>query len=263
MRIAFIGDIVGDPGRRVLKDTVHQLEESLGFDFLIANAENAAAGKGITPRIVEEIFACGPHVLTGGNHTWDKPEGISLLDNLPNVLRPYNYPKISHGAWKTPGKGVYIDPVMSIAVINLQGRSSMEPIDCPFQAADDILSRPEVQACRYKIVDFHAETTSEKCALGWYLDGRVTAVLGTHTHVPTSDTRLLPKGTGFQCDVGMTGATDSILGVEVEIILKRFLTKRPVRHELAQGRPRLRGVWIEADRGTGLCQRIERLEYSP
>lgn len=262
MKICFVGDVVGEAGRRIAAEYLPKIKYEKGYDYLVINAENSAGGLGITPRVVEELLKLGASCLTGGNHTWDKRDGLPLLDNNPRILRPHNYPQWEE-PHRAPGSGVFVDDFlgMKIAIINLQGRSFMEPIDCPFQAAKQILKTPAVAAAKIRLVDFHAETTSEKSAMGWFLDGKVSAVLGTHTHVPTADTRILPKGTGFQCDVGMTGSTDSILGVDVDIILQRFVTKRPVKFTWAEGRPRLRGVLLDIDESTGKCLSLERLDY--
>ncbi|HEV2113060.1 MAG TPA: TIGR00282 family metallophosphoesterase, partial [Terriglobales bacterium] len=231
MRILFIGDIFGRPGRTIVRERLPELVSSKRIDLVIANGENAAAGFGITPAIVEELFALGIEVLTTGNHVWDKKEIIEFFDRANSnqdglarrVLRPANYPA------GTPGVGLYEGATKAgvpYAVINLQGRVFMASNDDPFRTADTLLKQVKAKVV---LVDLHAEATSEKIAMGWYLDGRVTAVLGTHTHVPTADERVLPKGTAYQTDVGMTGPYDSVIGIEKENILRRFLTNMPMR----------------------------------
>lgn len=261
MRILFVGDIFGRPGRTIARQRVPELVAEHGIDLVIANAENAAAGFGLTPPLAEELMDIGIQVLTTGNHIWDKKEIIEYLNSADNnpysparrVLRPANYPAGS------PGHGLYEGRTAAgvpYAVLNLQGRVFMQNIDDPFQVADQLLNKVEAKVV---LVDFHAEATSEKVALGWYLDGRATAVLGTHTHIPTADERLLPRGTAYQTDVGMTGPYDSIIGVEKELVLHRFLTSMPSRFEPAHGDVRLCAVVIECDETTGRASSIERL----
>jgi metallophosphoesterase (TIGR00282 family) len=231
--------------------------EAIGL--IVANAENAAGGFGITPLIAEELLSLGVDVLTSGNHIWDKRETVEYLDRQPRLLRPANYPGSS------PGRGVHVGRGrngVEAAVINLQGRTHMLPIDDPFRKADEILSAID-PAVKVRLVDFHAEITSEKQAIGWYLDGRVSAVLGTHTHVPTADTRILPGGTAYQTDVGMTGPYDSIIGVDKNIILRRFLTGIPVRMEAARGKVELHAVIVEVDEATGTAVSIRRYTIAP
>ena len=261
MRILFVGDIFGRPGRNIVRERLPRLVKERGVELVIANGENAAAGFGITPQIAEELFEMDIDVITTGNHIWDKREIIEFF-NLANgdpyspgrrLLRPANYPQGS------PGRGLYEGKTRGgtpYAVLNLQGRVFMTTIDDPFRTADQILEK--LQA-RVVLVDMHAEATSEKIALGWYLDGRVTAVLGTHTHVPTADERILPSGTAYQTDVGMTGPYDSVIGVEKETILQRFLTQMPARFEPARGNVRLCATLIGCDPQTGRAQSIERI----
>jgi 2',3'-cyclic-nucleotide 2'-phosphodiesterase len=261
MRILFIGDIFGRPGRTIVRQRVREVAESRGIDLIIANGENAAGGFGITPSIAEELFELGIAVITTGNHVWDKKEIIEFFESANGnpyspanrVLRPANYPD------GTPGRGVYEGCTQSgvpYAVINLQGRVFMANNEDPFRTADHLLK--EIRA-KVILVDIHAEATSEKSALGWYLDGRVTAVLGTHTHVATADEQILPGGTAYQTDVGMTGPYNSIIGVEKEIIVKRFLTNMPLRFEPATGDTRFAGAVIECDAETGRASAIERI----
>lgn len=257
MRILFIGDILGQPGRRIVKDLLPGLREELQPDLILANGENAAGGFGITPPLVEELLDLGIAVLTSGNHIWDKKEIYPYLRDQVNgrLLRPANYPGDS------PGRGLYVgkSPAgVDFAVINLQGRIFMPPLDCPFRKADELLQSipPEVKV---RIVDMHAEATSEKQALGWYLDGRVTAVLGTHTHVPTADEVVLPQGTAYLTDLGMTGPYESVIGMDRQSVVQRFLDQLPARFEVGQGDVRLCGALIEADPQSGRALAISRV----
>lgn len=226
-----------------------------GIDFTIANCENAAGGLGVTPPIADELLQLGIDVLTSGNHIWDKREIYDYLNRQPQLLlRPANYPE------DLPGTGVQTVKArngVQVAVINLQGRTYMPATDCPFRKADNILaSLPGT--VRVRFVDFHAEVTSEKVAMGWHLDGRVSAIVGTHTHIPTADERVLPLGTAYQTDSGMTGPYDSVIGVEREPILRKFLTAAPVKMEAARGRVELRGSIIDVDEQTGRARSIRR-----
>lgn len=253
MNILFIGDIFGSPGRRIVSDHLQDIVETNRIDLAIANAENAAGGFGVTPAIAEELFAMGLDVLTTGNHIWDKREINDYLDRQPRLLRPANYPA-------GPGKGVHIFRTktgIDCAIMNLQGRVYMPNTDCPFRKADEILSQLD-PAVKVRFVDFHAEVTSEKISLGWHLDGRVSAVVGTHTHVPTADTRILPGGTAYQTDCGMTGPYDSVIGVEKDIVLQRFLTAMPVRMEAAKGSAEFHAVIVDVDETTGRARSIRR-----
>ncbi len=223
------------------------------IDLAIANAENAAGGFGITPAIAEDLFALGFDVLTSGNHVWDKRELYDYLNRQPRLLRPANYPE-------GPGHGLVTVKArngVECAVLNLQGRTYMPSTDCPFRKADLLLSQLD-PAVKVKFVDFHAEVTSEKIAMGWYLDGRVSAVVGTHTHVPTADTRILPGGTAYQTDCGMTGPYRSVIGVETETILQRFLSGLPVRMEAAKHGAELHSVIVDVDEETGKARAVRR-----
>ena len=263
MNILFVGDIFGSAGRHIVREHLPQLLETHEVDLLVINGENAAGGFGITPAIAEEIFDWGAHVITTGNHIWDKRE-ITEYMAVPatshvrgrRVLRPANY---AHG---TPGFGLYQGELgngQRYAVINLQGRVFMSSTDDPFRKADDLLAQiREESGAKVILVDFHAEATSEKVALGWYLDGRVTAVLGTHTHIPTADERILPNGTAFQTDVGMSGPYDSVIGMETELVLRRFLTGMPGKFEAAKGNPKLAATLIACDGGSGRALRVQR-----
>jgi metallophosphoesterase (TIGR00282 family) len=253
LRFLFLGDIIGRPGRQILRKHLPALIDKYAPDLIAANAENAAGGIGLTEDVGRELLGL-VHVLTSGNHIWDKKEAIPYLDREPRLLRPANYPP------QNPGKGSYILEVKGswkAAVLNLQGRVFMEPIDCPFRTAD-----AEVEKLRaitpVIFVDFHAEATSEKQALGWYLDGRVSAVLGTHTHVPTADERLLPQGTAYLTDVGMVGGRDSVIGVQREQAVARFLTARPQRLEPGKDGLFFCAVCVEVDPRNGKALSIQR-----
>ena len=253
MKILFVGDIFGAPGRRIVADHVEDIVKSNQIDLAIANAENAAGGFGITPAIAEDLFALGLDVLTSGNHVWDKRELYDYLNRQPRLLRPANYPE-------APGHGLVTVKArngVECAVINLQGRTYMPSTDCPFRKADLLLSQID-PAVNVRFVDFHAEVTSEKMAMGWYLDGRVSAVVGTHTHVPTADTRILPGGTAYQTDCGMTGPFRSVIGVDTETILQRFLSGLPVRMEAAKHGVELHSVIVDVDEETGKARAVRR-----
>jgi 2',3'-cyclic-nucleotide 2'-phosphodiesterase len=258
MKILFIGDIVGRPGRDLIHNGLPGLVEHYGIDLVIANAENAAAGFGITRDIGETLLEWGIDVMTSGNHIWDKKEVIEYIGAEPRLIRPANYP---HGV---PGRGSYVAQTgdgRAVGVINVMGRVFMLAIDDPFA----VVLR-EIEAMRHRtrviFVDFHAEATSEKIAMGWHLDGKVTAVIGTHTHVQAADERILPNGTAYLTDAGMTGPHDSIIGMEREPSLARFLNGMPTRFEPATGNPRLNGAIVEADDKTGRATQIIRISYS-
>jgi 2',3'-cyclic-nucleotide 2'-phosphodiesterase len=254
IRILFIGDIVGRPGRDLVRHGLQAIVEFHRIDFVIANAENAAAGFGITREIGDQLLDYGVDVMTSGNHIWDKKEALDYIGTEPRLLRPANY----------PGNGSYLARTRdgrSVGVVNVMGRVFMLNIDDPFAR---VLAEIESmkQRTRVVFVDFHAEATSEKIAMGWHLDGKATAVVGTHTHVQTADERILPKGTAYLTDVGMTGPHDSIIGVEIEAALGKFLTALPARFETATGNPRLNAVIVEADEQTGRAIDVERLSLS-
>ncbi len=255
--IAFIGDIVGHPGRDALKEFLPRLREEEGMSLCIANAENAAGGTGLTPSVIDDLLDLGLDVLTSGNHIWAKREVIGELDIRPNVIRPANYPP---GA---PGSGTCLVETggMTIGVLNLCGRVFMNPLDCPFQVGDRLVNELR-QITPVIVVDMHAEATSEKLAMGFFLDGRVSAVIGTHTHVQTSDARLLPKGTAYMSDAGMTGPSDSILGIRKEIIITRFLTQMPQKFEVARHAPQMEGAVLEVERLTGRALGIRSFRYA-
>jgi metallophosphoesterase (TIGR00282 family) len=255
MRILFVGDVVGAPGRRIVRDRLKGLKREVGADLTIVNGENAAGGAGLTGATADELFAAGSDVVTTGNHVWDKREALGLLDREPRILRPANYPEGS------PGSGVIVVTAAGtrVAVVNLMGRVFMPLVDDPFRAADRILHELRGSAS-VVLVDFHAEATSEKMAFAWHLDGRVAAVLGTHTHVATADARVLPGGTAFMADVGMTGPFDSVIGVKKEQAIERFRTSRSIPYETADGDVRLAAVRVDVDPASGHATAIERIE---
>jgi len=254
MKILFIGDIVGKPGRRAVRELLPGIIEERRIDFVIANCENAAAGFGVTAEIIEELYGAHIDVLTSGNHIWDKKEVMEFVDDYETLLRPANYPE---GA---PGRGSVVINApggIPVGVLNLAGRVFMHPLDCPFRTAEREIEKLRKRA-RVIIVDMHAEATSEKIAMGWYLDGKVTAVLGTHTHVQTADERILPGGAAYITDVGMTGPFDSVIGINKDSILRRFLLQIPNKFDVAKGDVRLQGVIVEID-PEGRAAGIERL----
>jgi metallophosphoesterase (TIGR00282 family) len=255
MRLLFVGDIVGKPGRQILRRGLPLLVRRHRVDLVVANVENAAGGFGITRETAEEILACGVDVMTTGNHVWDKREALDYIEQEPRLLRPLNYPA---GA---PGRGSSVVATASgvnVAIVNAMGRVHMPLVDDPFAAVPR-----EVERLRHQthiiLVDFHAEATSEKIAMGWHLDGRATAMVGTHTHVQTADERVLPRGTAYISDVGMTGPHESVIGVEIEAALARFTLGLPNRFETASGDPRLHAVLVDADAATGRATHIQRV----
>jgi 2',3'-cyclic-nucleotide 2'-phosphodiesterase len=257
-RLLFVGDIVGRPGREILQRGLSAIVSEHDIHCVIVNVENSAAGFGVTPEIANEILDLGVHVMTGGNHTFDKKEIIPFFAQESRLLRPANLPA---GA---PGRGAYVaraDNGVPVAVINLMGRVFMTAIDDPFRVAQEEIERVRGEA-RVILVDMHAEATSEKVALGWYLDGQATVVVGTHTHVQTADERVLPRGTAYITDVGMTGPHDSVIGVERSAVVQRFLTALPQRFETATENPRLNAVLVNADETTGRATSISRLSLS-
>ena len=255
MVIAFIGDIVGRPGRRTVESVVRQLKKERDIDLFIANLENAAGGFGLTEKALVDLERAGVQFFTSGNHIWDKREGVQLLGSRNNIIRPANYPGGEHGV----GFRVISVGTASVGIFNIQGRVFMPPIDCPFRTMDRLLQNVG-DGCKIKIVDIHAEATSEKRAMGWYLDGRVSAVFGTHTHIPTRDSQILPKGTGYVTDVGMTGSNDSVLGVKKEPIIKRFLDMTPKRFEIARRDLRCDLMVCDIDETTGKTNKLEHLQ---
>ena len=255
MKILVIGDIVGRPGRVIIERSLIALREQRQIDLVIANCENAAGGAGIPPSIADDLFPAGVDVLTSGNHVWKKKEAFELLKLDHRVIRPANYPD---GA---PGSGSTIVETLSgqkDGVLTVMGRVFMEPLDCPFRTAERELARLKL-VTSVIIVDMHAEATSEKVAMGWFLDGKVSCVFGTHTHIPTADERILPQGTAFITDVGMTGPYDSVIGRRVDQILERFLRQLPMRSEVADGNIQLRSLLIDVNPTTGKALSVERM----
>ncbi|WP_409294312.1 TIGR00282 family metallophosphoesterase [Peribacillus sp. SCS-26] len=255
MRILFVGDVVGSPGRNMVDEYVPRLKEKYKPQATIINGENAAGGRGITEKIYRQFLESGAQAVTLGNHAWDNRDIMEFIDDAKYLVRPGNFPP------GTPGEGLKFVRInqLEIAVISLQGRTFMPALDCPFQTADELV---ELARERTPIifVDFHAEASSEKQAMGWYLDGRVSAVVGTHTHVQTSDERILPGGTGYLTDAGMTGPYDGILGMEREAVIRRFLTSLPVRFEVpTEGRTILSAVVIDIDNATGHTKKMQRI----
>lgn len=254
MKILFIGDIAGKVGRRVLAERLPGFLEKHETDLCIVNGENAAGGFGITNENAEDIFRAGADVITSGNHIWNKRETKEFMINEPRLLRPANYPP---GA---PGRGLYVANTSKgpVAVINLMGRVFMPPVDCPFQEANRLLRDLDANICMV-FIDFHAEATSEKVAMGWHLDGRVSAVIGTHTHIQTADERVLPKGTAYLSDVGMTGPADSVIGIKTSIAVGKFLSGIPNRFEVSGGRGQINGALVEVNSETGRASSILRI----
>lgn len=254
MNILMIGDISGKPGRMLIRELLPGLKREFKVDFVIANGENAASGSGITRETANELFLNGVDILTMGNHTWDKKEIFHFIDQDERIVRPLNYPP------GTPGQGSAIIDLFGhrIGIINLLGRAFLPPIDCPFRAVDHELEKMKKET-NIILVDFHAETTSEKIALGWYLDGRVSAVAGTHTHVQTADETVLPQGTAYITDLGMTGSYNSVLGVKKELVIQKFLTNLPVKFEIAKGQEMLCGLVITLDENSGKATSVQRI----
>ncbi|HNW58692.1 MAG TPA: TIGR00282 family metallophosphoesterase [bacterium] len=255
LHILFIADIVGKPGMDVVAGLLPGLKKSHNIDLCIANGENADGGNGLTETLARQLFALGVDVITGGNHTWGNAQFRIYLDNTQKALRPLNYPP------QAPGRGstvVMTSRQIPVGVLNLQGRTFMYPIDCPFRTGHE-----EVARLREKtpiiLVDFHAEATAEKAALAWYLDGSVSAIIGTHTHVQTADERILPKGTAFITDVGMTGPHDSVIGMDAQVAIKRFTTILPEKYRMASANIRLNGALIEVDVASGRARKISRI----
>ena len=256
MKVIIIGDVVGKPGRKVLVGTLKRLKEEHEAEFVIANVENAAEGAGVVPKVGDEILSAGVDVMTSGNHIYDKKEVIQYIENQPRLLRPANY------APDAPGRGLWLGSTASgtqVAVINIQGRIFMPPTDCPFRTADRLLAEIGNRAS-IVIVDHHAEATSEKLAMGRYLDGRVSVVVGTHTHVQTADEQILPGGTGYITDLGMTGPYDSVIGVQSHLVITRFVRGLPIRYQTASENPQLHGVVAEIDEPTGTAVSLVRLQ---
>lgn len=259
MRLLFVGDVIGKPGRRAVQNLLPGLVDRHRADYVIVNVENSAGGFGVTPEVLNEFRDLPIDCFTTGNHVWDKKEVFDLLDREPRLLRPANYPD------GNPGHGIYVGETaggIKVATINLEGRVFMHSLDSPFLGADRLLEGLDRKQVKVVFVDFHAEATSEKQALGFYLDGRVSAVVGTHTHVPTADERILPNGTAFQTDTGMTGPYESIIGMRADKVVRRFLMQTPAAFEVAKRDVRLAGAVIDVDEATGKARGIERLLVS-
>jgi len=257
VRIFFIGDIVGGPGRKAVSGLLHKVVDRYQIDLVVANGENASGGLGITPEVAEQLFQAGIDVMTSGNHIWKHKEIQPYLEANDRLLRPANYPE---GA---PGRGVTVIETSAgetAAIVNLEGRIFMNPLDCPFRTADRELAAlpPEVKII---LVDMHAEATSEKLALAWYLDGRASAVIGTHTHVQTADERIFPQGLGYLTDAGMTGPADGVIGMDRQVIIHRFLTQLPQKFKVASHNMQLQGVVLDIA-GDGKCRELVRIQMS-
>ena len=258
MNILVIGDIVGKPGRAIIKALLSKIQKENDITFTIANAENAAGGRGLTRDIKDELLAVGIDVLTMGNHVWDNKNIFNFIDDEPRLIRPINYPG------DCPGQGVHIYQTAfnkKIAVINASGRIYLPALDCPFQTVNEVVDDLQTKV-DYIIIDFHAEATSEKMAFAYYLDGKVSAVLGTHTHIQTADEKILPGGTAYITDLGMTGPVDSILGMEKQPIIDKFINARPARFEVANGPMQMQGVILKFDEESNLATQIQRFSYS-
>ena len=255
MNILFIGDIYASTGRNLVASHLTEIQTTHSVQLTIANAENSAGGFGVTPQIADELLSIGVDAITTGNHVWDKRDFYEYLDRSPRVTRPANYPP------DLPGKGlIYVEARngLKCAILNLQGRALMTPLDCPFRKADELIADIPT-GIKVRFLDFHAELTSEKVAMGWHCDGRLSAVIGTHTHVPTADSRILTKGTAYQTDCGMTGPYDGVIGADKELVLKKFTTSLPVRLEAAKHGGELHAVLIDVDENSGQARRIERV----
>jgi len=262
VRVLVLGDVMGKPGREAIKRVVPRWRAEQRADFIIVNGENCAGGKGVSTDTIREILEAGVDVVTTGNHVWDNRDVFNFIDHEPRMIRPANYPSYE----AIPGKGYLIADCPALAlrvgVVNLLGRVFMEPVECPFHTADRLLEeiRRETPII---FVDFHAEATSEKMAFGWHLDGRVSCVYGTHTHVPTADERILPRGTAYITDIGMTGALDSVIGVKPEQVIQRFRTNMPIRWEVAEKNVAVCGILVTVDAETGKAVAIERIREKP
>lgn len=255
VKLLFIGDVIGKPGREALSRELHRIVDRHMVDLVIANGENAAGGFGLTEETAQDMFKCGVQMITSGNHIWDKKDALEYIKREERIVRPANYPE------GTPGRGTTIVKTpggVKVGILNLEGRVFMNNLDCPFRCADREIAKLKEET-PVILVDFHAEATSEKVSLGWYLDGRVSAVIGTHTHVQTADERILTAGTAYMTDAGMTGAFDSVIGVKKEEAILKFVSQRPSKFEVAKKDIRINAVAIEVDEKTGLALGIERI----
>ncbi len=256
MRFLIVGDVVGKPGRKMLADKLGTIKEELDIQGVIVNGENAAGGLGIVPEVCEEILGYGVDVITSGNHIWDKKEIVDYIDYQPRLIRPLNYPP------GVPGRGwTIVEGKNKWIVVNMSGRVFMPALDCPFHRIEEELENLK-KITNLIFLDFHAEASSEKIAMGWFLDGKISCIFGTHTHVATADERILPQGTAYITDIGMTGACDSVIGVEKEDILTKFLTQMPIKYRVAKDNVQLNGIVVEVDEATGRAVRISRLSIS-
>ncbi|WP_219836734.1 TIGR00282 family metallophosphoesterase [Paenibacillus sp. R14(2021)] len=257
MNVLFIGDIVGNVGRTAVKKVLPALKSKYNPHIIIANGENSAAGRGITAAIVKELFDAGVHGITMGNHTWDNKDIFEWIDDQPRIVRPANY------APEAPGQGAAVIKAngKELAIINLQGRTFLPPIDCPFRKADELIEELQRQT-KNILVDFHAEATSEKIAMGWHLDGKASLVVGTHTHVQTNDDQILPNGTAYLTDVGMVGSKEGVLGMERGAVLHRFLTQLPVRFVVDEGDWQFHAVIVDIDEATGKAKKIQKIRLT-
>ncbi|WP_224985145.1 TIGR00282 family metallophosphoesterase [Geomonas agri] len=258
VKLLFIGDVIGKPGREALSRELHRIVDRHMVDLVIANGENAAGGFGLTEETAQDLFKCGVQMITSGNHIWDKKDALEYIKREDRIVRPANYPE------GTPGKGTTIVKTpggVKVGILNLEGRVFMNNLDCPFRCADREIAKLKEET-PIVFVDFHAEATSEKVSLGWYLDGRVAAVIGTHTHVQTADERILTAGTAYMTDAGMTGSFDSVIGVKKEEAILKFVTQRPSKFEVAKKDIRINAVAIEVDEKTGLALNIERINIA-
>ncbi|MCR8656333.1 TIGR00282 family metallophosphoesterase [Paenibacillus endoradicis] len=257
MKVLFIGDIVGSVGREAVRQVLPALRDKYNPHIIIANGENAAAGRGITRPIANDFFNWGIHGITMGNHTWDNKNIFEWIDDEPRIVRPANFSEVA------PGRGMAIINVhgKKLAIINIQGRTFLPPIDCPFRTAEALIEEAK-QITPHILVDFHAEVTSEKIAMGWYLDGQASIVVGTHTHVQTNDDTILPQGTAYLTDVGMVGSKEGVLGMEKEAVLHRFLTQMPTRFVVDEGKWHLHGIIAELDDQTGRATKIEKIRLT-
>ena len=258
VKLLFIGDIIGKPGREALSRELHRIIDRHMVDLVIANGENAAGGFGLTAETAQDLFKCGVQVLTSGNHIWDKKDALEYIKREERIVRPANYPE------GTPGRGATVVRTpggVKVGILNLEGRVFMNNLDCPFRCADREIAKLKEET-PIVFVDFHAEATSEKVSLGWYLDGRVAAVIGTHTHVQTADERILTAGTAYLTDAGMTGSFDSVIGVRKEDAIEKFITQRPAKFEVAKKDIRINAVVIEVDEKSGLALAIERINVA-
>ncbi|OGX68439.1 MAG: metallophosphoesterase [Paenibacillus sp. RIFOXYA1_FULL_44_5] len=257
IKVLFIGDIVGSTGRKALKENISSLKKKWSPDFIVANGENAAAGRGITREIAMQFFDAGIHGLTMGNHTWDHKDIFNFIENEGRIIRPANFPP------GTPGKGFTTlkNNGKELVIINLQGRTFLPPLECPFTTADEIIKQLNKKN-KHILVDFHAEATSEKISFGWYLDGKVSAIVGTHTHVQTNDERILPKGTAYVTDVGMVGPRDGVLGMEKTAVIQKFVTQLPVRFVVDEGKWQFHAVFLNLDDQTGMATQIKLIRIN-